>query len=70
LEERIRGFRYSRSPQIKKSVLHPKRRNVTPVAPLVKGKKMEGHSSLEEATTLTSRLISPSLKVNWTRIFF
>ena len=40
------------------------------MAPLVKEKKKEGHSGLEEVITLTLRLISPSLKVNWTQIFF
>ena len=58
------------APRNKKPVLDPKERKAIQMAPLVKEKKKEGHSGLEEVTTLTLRLISLSLKDNWTRIFF
>ena len=57
-------------PRNKKSILGPKERKAIPMVPLVKEKMKEGHSGLEEVTTLTLRLISPNLKVIWTRIFF
>ena len=56
-------------PRNKKPGLNPKERRAIQMAPLLKEKKKEGHFGLEEVTTLTLRLISPSLKVNWTRIF-
>ena len=58
MEERRRGLRSSRSPPDQEARSRLEEEETTPMAPLVKGKKKEGHSGLEEVTTLTLRLVS------------
>jgi len=71
LEETRRGLRNSRSPTDQEVRCRLEEEGTIPMAPLVREKKKEGHSGLEEVITLTTlRLIFSNLKVIWTRIFF